>query len=177
VIAHPCPKSHGEGRVEARRKIEVKIPAGVDTGARLRLHGEGEHGRRGGPPGDLYVVVAVAPHPEFQREGPNVHSVLAMSYPEAVLGATIEIETLHGPQAIEIPPGTQHGAELRLRGKGVAKLGARGLGDHVVHVALRVPDTKELGPDEIALLRKLAEIQGTKVRERTVLDKVKDLFG
>jgi molecular chaperone DnaJ len=177
VIADPCPKCRGEGRVEARRKIEVKVPAGVDNGARLRLSGEGEHGRRGGPPGDLYVVIAVEPHPDFERQGANVHSMLAVSFPEAVLGAKIEVETLHGPQMVELAPGTQHGAELRLRGKGVAKLGGRGQGDHVVHVALRVPDTKELGADEIALLQKLADIQGSKVRERSVLDKVKDLFG
>jgi len=177
VIANPCPKCRGEGRIEARRKLEVKIPAGVDTGARMRLQGEGEHGRRGGPPGDLYVVIQVAAHAEFQREGANVHSVLPVSYPEAVLGAAIELDTLHGPQTVEVPPGTQHGTELRLRGKGVAKLGARGVGDHVVHVALRVPDTKEMTPDEIALLQKLAEAQGSKVRERSVLDKVKDLFG
>ncbi len=106
-----------------------------------------------------------------------MHSVLAVSYPEAVLGAKIEVETIQGAETVDVPPGTQHGAQLRLRGKGVQRLGARGLGDHVLHVALRVPDTKDLSADEISLLQKLAESQGSKVRERTVLDKVKDLFG
>ena len=177
TVADPCPKCRGEGRAQARRTIEVKIPAGVDNGSRLRLSGEGEHGRRGGPPGDLYVVIAVEAHADFEREGAHVHSVLALSYPEAVLGASIEVETVQGAEQVSIPPGTQHGAQIRLRGKGVARLGARGHGDHVLHVALRVPDTKELSEDELALLQKLAETQGSKVRERTVLDKVKDLFG
>jgi molecular chaperone DnaJ len=177
VVADPCAKCRGDGRTQARHTIEVKVPAGVDTGARLRLQGEGEHGRRGGPAGDLYVVITVAPHSEFEREGAHVHSVLAVSYPEAVLGAKIEVETIHGAETVDVPPGTQHAAQLRLRGKGVQRLGSRGHGDHVLHVALRVPETKDLSTDEIALLQKLAESQGSKVRERSVLDKVKDLFG
>jgi len=156
----------------------VRVPAGVDTGARLRLVGEGEHGRRGGRSGDLYVVLHVEPDPRFERHGADVLGVVEVSYPQAVLGATVEVETLHGRQPLELPPGTDPGEEFRLRGKGIARLDGRGRGDHVARVALRVPDPKELGEEETRLLRRLAELSGESVRaERKVMKKVKDLFG
>jgi molecular chaperone DnaJ len=178
TIPDPCPKCGGEGRVERNRTLEVKIPAGVDTGARLRLVGEGEHGRRGGSRGDLYVVVAIAPHERYEREGTHVHAEVEIGFAQAALGATVEVGTLHGPKPLEIPSGTQHGAQFRLKGQGIPRLGGTGRGDHVAHVALRVPRPSELTEDQRALLAKLGELEGRPVREeRGVLDRVRDLFG
>jgi molecular chaperone DnaJ len=177
VVKNPCAKCHGEGRVEAERSLEVKIPAGVDTGARLRLAGEGEQGRRGGRRGDLYVILHVAAHERFERDGAEVWSALELSFPQAALGATVDVETLHGPVPLEIPPGTQPGKEFRLRGKGMARLGSSGKGDHHVRVAVKVPDPRHLSDEQAQLLRRLAELDGKPVREdRGVLDKVRDLF-
>lgn len=178
VITDPCKDCHGEGRVECERSIEVKIPAGVDTGTRLRLTGEGEHGRRGGRTGDLYVDILVQDHPTFEREGPHVRSWLNLSYVEAVLGTTAEIETLHGTTFVEIPPGTAHGKEFRISRQGIARLDGRGQGDHIARVRLDVPHPRHLSETEIEILRQLAEAQGKEVRgERGVLNRVRDLFG
>jgi len=178
VVEQPCAECRGKGQVERRRKIQVRVPAGVERGARLRLAGEGEHGRRGGPAGDLYVVLHVAPHPAFERAGADVHAPLEISYAQAVLGAKVAVETLHGPAALDLPAGTQHGEEFRLRGQGVARLGGKGRGDHVVRVSIHVPELRDLSAEEVDLLRRLAEVEGKTVREeKSVLDKVKDLFG
>jgi molecular chaperone DnaJ len=178
VVRDPCPACRGEGRRERRRTIAVKVPAGVDTGARLRLSGEGEHGRRGGRTGDLYVVLHVEPDARFERHGADVLGLVEVSYPQAVLGATVEVETLHGPAPLAVPAGTGFGEEFRLRGKGIPRLDGRGRGDHVARVALRVPAPKELSAEELALLRQLAELEGKPVRPgRKGLGKVKDLFG
>ena len=165
VIDDPCQVCQGEGRVEKERSIEVKIPAGVDTGARLRLRGEGEHGLLGGPQGDLYVVMHVEPHETFRREGPHVLSELEIAYPQAVLGAEVEVETLHGKSAVEVPPGAQHGQEFRLRGEGIERLDRGGRGDHLVFLRVRVPHPRELDEERVDLLRRLAEAEGTPVRE------------
>ncbi|MDP9121362.1 MAG: molecular chaperone DnaJ [Acidobacteriota bacterium] len=178
VIKDPCSECQGEGRVERERSISVKIPAGVDTGARLRLTGEGEHGRRGGPPGDLYVVIQVRPHKRFRRDGSAVFSELAISYPQAVLGTTIEVDTLHGTAPLDIPTGTASGRDFRLRGQGIERLDGSGRGDHVVSVRVEIPNPRDLSDEEIQLLRRLAEIGGHPVKEeKTVLDRVKNLFG
>jgi molecular chaperone DnaJ len=178
TIADPCKGCRGEGRVERVRNLEVKIPAGVDTGARLRLVGEGEHGRRGGPKGDLYVVLGIAPHERYERDGNQVHSEVEVGYAQAVLGATVDVETLHGRKELEIPAGTKHGEQFRLRGQGVPRLGGSGKGDHVAHVAIRVPRPAELTDEQRALLARLGELEGRPAREeRGVLDRVRDLFG
>jgi molecular chaperone DnaJ len=177
VIDDPCASCHGEGRIEREHSLSVKIPAGVDTGARLRLSNEGEHGRRGGPPGDLYVVLQVLPHKVFRRDGSSVLSRLTISYPQAVLGAAIEVDTLHGKSTLDIPAGTTHGRDFRLRGQGVPRLDGSGKGDQVVSVAVEIPNPKDLSPEEVQLLRRLAEIRGHTVKEeKTVLGRVKDLF-
>lgn len=178
TIPNPCKSCRGEGRVEMLRTLEVKIPRGVDTGARLRLVGEGEHGRRGGPRGDLYVVLAVAPHERFEREGQHVLSEVAIGYSQAVLGAEVEVETLHGKEELAIPPGTRHGEQFRLKGKGIDRLGGSGRGDHIALVAIRVPAAGDLDDEQRELLRKLAELEGRPVKEeRGVLNRVRDLFG
>ncbi len=178
VITDPCETCAGSGRVERKRSLEVRIPPGVDTGTRLRLAGEGEHGQRGGPVGDLYVDILVEPHREFARQGENVLSEVEITYPQAVLGASLEVRTLHGEAALEVPAGTPHGREFRLRGKGVERLDGRGRGDHVVRVLVAVPHPRQLSDEHLDLVRQLAEIEGSEVRgERRVLDRVRDLFG
>jgi molecular chaperone DnaJ len=179
VISDPCKECGGEGRVEKERSMSVQIPAGVDTGARLRLVGEGEHGRRGGPAGDLYVVVQVRPHAKFRRDGATVFSKFAISYPQAVLGTTVEIDTLHGKSSLDVPAGTPHGKDFRLRSQGIERLDGSGKGDHVVTVEIEVPNPRSLSDEEQQLLRRLAEIGGHAVREeRGVFDRVKkNLFG
>jgi len=178
VIQDPCPDCQGAGRIEKLHKVEVEIPAGVDTGNRLRLSGEGEHGVRGGPPGDLYVDVVVEPHPIYERRGSDVITQLPIGFAQAVLGATLEVETLHGTEKVRIPAGTAHGRELRLHGKGIPKLGRSGRGDHVVVVEIEVPDPKELSEEQRELLHRMAELDGQEVdAERGVFERVRDLFG
>jgi molecular chaperone DnaJ len=178
TIDDPCTNCQGEGRVEREHSLSVKIPAGVDTGARLRLSAEGEDGRRGGPTGDLYVVLQVLPHKSFRRDGSAVLSRFTISYPQAVLGASLEVDTLHGKAPLDIPAGTSHGRDFRLRGQGVPRLDGSGKGDHVVTVSVEIPNGKDLSPEEAELLRRLAEIRGQSVKEdKSVLDRVKDFFG
>ena len=178
TISDPCRDCRGEGRVEMSRTLEVKIPRGVDSGARLRLVGEGEHGRRGGPRGDLYVVLSVAPHDRFERDGHNVLSEVEIGYAQAVLGAEVDVETLHGKEELVIPPGTHHGAQFRLRGKGIDRLGGSGRGDHIALASIHVPKAGDLDDEQRELLRKLAEQEGRPVKEeRGVLHRVRDLFG
>ena len=178
VITDPCTACHGEGRVERERSIEVKIPPGVDTGTRLRLSGEGEHGRRGGRTGDLYVDILVEPHQQFDREGPHTSSVVELSYVQAVLGTEVQIETLHGETVLDVPAGTEHGHEFRLAGEGIQRLDGRGQGDHFAQIKLIVPHPRDLSSEQIELLRELAEAEGKDVHEeRGVLHRVRDLFG
>ncbi|MEM6702150.1 MAG: molecular chaperone DnaJ [Acidobacteriota bacterium] len=178
LISNPCAECRGEGRVERERKVQVKIPPGVDSGARLRMTGEGEHGVQGGPQGDLFIVLHVEPHERFERHGADVIDRVSVSYPQAVLGATVPVETIHGEDRLEIPAGTQIGALFRLKNKGIARLDGRGFGDHVVEIGLEVPNGKKLAEEELELLERMAELAGDEVsREKGVLGKVKDLFG
>ena len=177
-IEKPCPDCRGEGLVERSRQLELRIPAGVDSGARLRITGEGEDGRRGGPRGDLYVLLRVAEHERFQRQGADVHAVEEIGYAQAVLGARLEVETLHGKSELEVPAGTRPGERFRLRGKGVDRLGASGRGDHWIEIAFAVPRESELSDEQRELLRKLGELENRPAREeRGVLDRVRDFFG
>ena len=176
VVADPCRSCRGEGRVERERSIQVTIPAGVDSGSRLRLTGEGEHGRFGGPAGDLYVVIAVEPHERFERDGAHVYSRLVVSYPQAVLGAPLVVETLHGEAPLDLPAGTPHGREFRLRGKGIERLDRSGRGDHVVRIEVEVPHPRDLSEEELGLLRQVAELREQPVRADGVLGRVKKMF-
>ncbi|MDX1632525.1 MAG: molecular chaperone DnaJ [Thermoanaerobaculia bacterium] len=177
VVEEPCPQCRGQRRIEREREIEVKIPAGVDTGARLRLAGEGEHGVSGGPSGDLFVVIRVEEHPRFHREGPHVLSEEEISYSQAVLGGEVEVETVHGTTELEIPAGTEPGSQFRLEDEGVPRIDGRGRGDHIVQVRLRIPEVRKLDEEEREVLSRLAELEGRPIKERrTVTDRVKDLF-
>jgi molecular chaperone DnaJ len=176
-VTDPCPECSGAGRVEKEHLLEVGIPAGVDTGTRMRLTGEGEHGRFGGPAGDLYVDIVVEPHPIFGRRGADVVSEVAISYYQAVLGADIEVRTLHGDVPLEIPAGTAIGTDFRLKGKGIQRLEGRGQGDHVVLIRVEVPHPRDLDPRAVELLRQGAQIDRRPVKgERKVMDRVRGLF-
>jgi molecular chaperone DnaJ len=178
TVEQPCPDCHGHGRIERRRQVEVRIPAGVDDGARLRLTGQGEHGRRGGRTGDLYVILSVAPHERYHREGTHVLAVEEIGYAQAVLGAEIEVETLHGREKLSVPAGTAPGRQFRLKGKGVPRLGGSGRGDHVVEISVHIPKPGALNDEQRTLLARLAELEGRPARiEKSVLKRMKELFG
>ncbi len=176
-VVDPCRECHGDGRREHQQSRKVTIPAGVETGLRLRLRGEGEHGRRGGPPGDLDVLIHVEPHERLVRDGADVHEEIPLAYSQLVLGTSIEVETLHATEKIKVPSGTTPGHEFRLRGKGIQHLSSTRHGDHIAHVVLRVPRPKELDEQHLELLHQLAELQGVEVHSGGVMDKVKSFFG
>ncbi len=180
VITSPCLQCNGAGRLEREHSLQLTIPAGVDHGTRLRLDSEGEHGQRGGQPGGLYVVIRVETHDEFERDGFDVLSEVTISYSLGVLGGKIEIATIHGTELLSVPPGTQPGKVLRLRGKGIPRLGGGGKGDHRAVVRLVVPRARDLPPEQVELIEQMAragngEAQGAR-EERNVIDRVKDLF-
>ena len=155
VIADPCSACGGQGLQQVRKKLRLNIPAGVDSGTRLRVAGEGNAGQRGGPAGDLYVFLSVQPHPTLRRDGTTIHSEVTVNYLQAILGDTIEVETVDGPEKLEIPAGTQPGATLTLANKGVPKLGnpvARG--NHQIAVKVQLPT--KLNAEERELLEQLA---------------------
>jgi molecular chaperone DnaJ len=155
VIADPCNACGGQGLQQVRKKLRINIPAGVDTGTRLRVANEGNAGQRGGPAGDLYVFLTVQSHPHLRRDGINIHSEVTVNYLQAILGDTIEVETVDGEEQLEIPAGTQPGAVLTLTGKGVPKLGnpvARG--NHLIAIKVQLPT--KLNREERELLEQLA---------------------
>ncbi len=139
-VTDPCGECGGQGRKQMPKRISVKVPAGVDSGSRLKMSGEGEPGANGGPHGDLYVVIGVEPHGFFQREGSDLYCEIPVSFGQAILGDEIEVPTIDGSASrLKIPGGTQPGAGFRLRGKGAARLGSRTRGDQVVVVNIAVP--------------------------------------
>ncbi|MCE5365136.1 molecular chaperone DnaJ [Pseudomonas anguilliseptica] len=139
MITDPCGSCHGHGRVEEHKTLSVKVPAGVDTGDRIRLSGEGEAGAMGGPSGDLYVVVNVREHAIFQRDGKHLYCEVPISFADAALGGELEVPTLDGRVKLKIPEGTQTGKMFRLRGKGVAPVRGGGAGDLMCKVAVETP--------------------------------------
>ena len=158
VIAEPCQECSGEGRVRTRRTVGVDIPAGVESGTRIRLTGQGEVGPGGGPAGDLYVEMRERAHPVFTRRGDDLHCSVELPMTAAALGTVIQLETLDGPRDVDVKPGTQPNEVVTLRGLGVGRLQATGRGDLHVHVDLRVPT--RLDGDQERLLRELAELRG-----------------
>ena len=139
IIASPCRACRGRGRRPIARSVEVKIPAGIMEGQRLQMRGRGHEGEPGAPAGDLYVGVRVATDPRFERDGNDTVAVLSLPFTRAALGATITVETLDGPEQVELKPGTQPGDVVVLRGKGVPVLNGRGRGDHRLHLDVMLP--------------------------------------
>jgi molecular chaperone DnaJ len=173
-IKEPCTSCRGTGRVQKERKIEVKLPPGVDTGSRLRISGEGEAGIRGGPPGDLYVVIHVRPHEIFKREEDDIIIELPISFSQAALGTELDVPTLEGKARIKIPEGTQPGTSFRLRGKGIPHLRGYGRGDQHIKVNVNIP--KKMTARQKELLREYAHLSGEDVNapDKGILDKMKD---
>jgi molecular chaperone DnaJ len=155
LIDSPCRNCRGTGLVKKRRKISVKIPVGIDEGYQLRLRGEGEMAPNGGEAGDLYVLVHIAQHELFMREGDDLWHVLMISYPQAALGTEVSVPTLDGPTTVQIRPGTQAGETIRLKGKGMPRFRGYGKGDLLVRVGISVPE--KLTSKQRALLEQLAE--------------------
>ncbi|MBC8460645.1 MAG: molecular chaperone DnaJ [Deltaproteobacteria bacterium] len=156
IIAEPCPTCHGEGTVAQTRRLTVKIPAGVDTGAMLRLSGEGEAGVRGGPAGDLFVVIHMQPHPVFERQGNNILSKAKVSFTKAALGGEIKVPTIQGSAILKIPTGTQSDQVFRLAGQGIKPASGKA-GDQLVQVMITVPKTLTTRQEE--LLEELARLE------------------
>ncbi len=175
VIPNPCFECSGDGRVRTRRTLTIRVPAGVDTGTRIQLAGEGEVGHGAGPAGDLYVEVAVAGHPTFQRRGDDLHATLEVPMTAAALGATLTLQTLDGPQEVDVRAGAQSGDRVTLRGLGVTHLRASGRGDIVVHIIVQTPT--RLDPDQEELLRKLAALRGEEHPEGRAANPDGSLFG
>jgi molecular chaperone DnaJ len=176
VIADPCPICRGEGRANKEIKLNVKVPPGVEDGTRIRYTGEGDVGRAGGPKGDLYVVLAIKAHDFFTRDGHDLFCVIPISFPQAVLGAEIQIPAIGGEVTLKIPEGTQSGKELRIRGKGVPFLNERGSGDLVAKVVVEIP--RKLSKTQRELVNKLAETMTVDNQPATpsLIEKMKDLF-
>ncbi|MDD0854462.1 molecular chaperone DnaJ [Halobacteriovorax sp. GB3] len=177
TISDPCGTCHGEGRARKESELSVKIPAGIDEGQRLKLSGEGDAGAQGGPDGDLYVVIQIEEHEIFERDGFDVHCTVPVSFSQAALGAEIEVPTLDGKVLVNIPTGTQSGRKMRLKGKGIQRLGGYGgNGDCILHIHVETPT--KLSSEQKELFQKLAEIEHENCNpmSRGFFDKVKDLF-
>ncbi|HSU19629.1 MAG TPA: molecular chaperone DnaJ [Acidobacteriaceae bacterium] len=176
VVRNPCKTCRGDGRVQREHKILVKVPAGVENETRIRYGGEGDAGRWGGPSGDLYVVLEVKPHKFFERDGDDLHCVMPISFPQAALGTELTIETLHGPENMKVPEGTQSGKEFRMKGKGVPHLNSSGRGDLIVEVRVQTPS--KLTKQQKELMRQLSETMSVDnvPQSRGLFDKVKEMF-
>jgi len=158
IVEHPCAECAGDGRVRARRTLSVKIPAGIETGMRIRLTGEGEVGPGRGPSGDLYVEVSERSHPTFTRDGDDLHCRLALPMTAAALGMSVKLDTLDGDEEIDIAAGTQPDAVITLRARGIPHLRGTGRGDLHVHLDVAVPT--RLDAEQEQLLRELARLRG-----------------
>lgn len=180
-IPSPCNECGGEGRVRSRRSLTVKIPAGVSTGTRIQLAGQGEAGTAGGPSGDLYVEIRVASHATFSREGDDLHATLGVPMTAAALGSEMTLETFDGEQQITLRPGTQSGDVVTLHALGVARLRGMGRGDLLVHIKVETPT--KLDAEQEELIRQLAKLRGEQVGEGKlvgtggVFAKLRDKFG
>jgi molecular chaperone DnaJ len=176
LIVDPCPTCKGDGRQQKDHTILVKVPAGVEDGTRIRYQGEGDAGRFGGPAGDLYIALTVKSHKFLERDGDNLHCVIPISFPQATLGAEIEIATLEGPHTLKIPEGTQSGKEFRIRNKGVPYLNRNGKGDMIVEVRVQTPT--KLTKAQRDLMKQLQETVtvANTPSHRGLFDKVKDIF-
>ena len=176
IVTNPCGECKGDGRVRKRKKLNVKIPAGVSSGTRLRMSGEGEAGVNGGPSGDLYLLIDVAADKRFERKGDDLHMSVDITVPQASLGCDIKIETFEGSESLTIPAGTQPGSVLRIKNRGMSRLRGSGKGDLNIHIKVEVP--KNLSEKSRELMVRLAEEMGVEVhKNKSVFEKVKKVFG
>ncbi|NSW83275.1 MAG: molecular chaperone DnaJ [Syntrophothermus sp.] len=179
VIEKPCKKCGGSGRARKTRKVTLRIPAGVDTGSRLRMAGEGEPGQYGGPPGDLYVYITVRPHKVFERQGNDLVCEVPISMVEAALGAEITVPTIEGEHKLTVPEGTQTGTVFRIKGKGVPNLRTHRRGDELVKIRVKTPTG--LSERQRELLQEFAREEHREKelpkKEKGFFDKFKDAFG
>ena len=177
VIRDTCGSCGGSGVMRRQHKLSIRIPAGVDTGSRLKLRGEGEAGQNGGSSGDLYVVLHVREHALFTRQGLDIVCEVPISFTQAALGTEIDVPTLHGKMKMKIPAGTQSGSAFRLRGKGVPDVRGYGHGDHLVRVVIETP--KKLSAKQREALEEFARLSGEEVHPITkgFFDKVREMFG
>jgi len=176
IVSDPCTTCRGDTRTHKEIKLTVKVPPGVEEGTRIRYGGEGDAGRFAGPTGDLYIVLSIRAHDFFVRDGHDLRCVIPISFPQAALGAEIEIPAVDGEVTLKVPEGTQSGKELRVRGKGVPYLNEKGRGDLVVKVLVQIP--KKLTRAQRDLVAQLAESLAVenKPTSHGLLDKMKDLF-
>lgn len=173
-ILHPCRTCAGKGRVRQGETLTVRVPAGVDDGAQLRVSGRGEAGARGGRSGDLYVQIRVLPHEIFRRAGDDLGCEVSVPMTTAALGGTIDAPTLDGPDPVDIEPGTQSGEVITLKGRGMPHVGGRGRGDLVALLKVETPTDLDL--EQAELLQRLAELRDEKVGARRLFDKLKEAF-
>lgn len=174
VIPDPCPTCSAQGRIPSTESLTLEVPAGIEDGAHLRVHGRGAAGTRGGRSGDLYVVVNVAPHDIFKRAGADLGCEVSVPMTVAALGGEVAIPTLDDEEVVEVKPGTQSGEVVRLKGKGMPRLGRHGRGELVA--LLRIETPTNLDEEQETLLRKLAEARGESVGERGLFGRIREVF-
>jgi molecular chaperone DnaJ len=174
VISHPCDACAGRGRVEAQTRLSVTVPAGVDDGSRIRIANSGEAGLHGGPPGDLYAYLTIAPHRIFRRNGRDTYVDVPVRFTDAALGASLAVPSLGGDVELTLPPGTQSGTTIRLRGHGMPSVRGAQHGDHHVTVHVAVPT--KLGKRQRELLEEYARSGGDSIDDRSFFERVKDAF-
>lgn len=177
IIKEPCEHCKGYGQVRKDRKIDVRIPAGIDDGQAISIRGEGDHGKRGGPSGDVILQINVKAHPLFKRRGDDVICEFPVTFVEAALGAELEVPTLDGKVRYSIPEGTQSGSVFRLREKGITHLNGRGRGDQLVYIQIEVP--KNLSAAQKDILKQFAQATGNKnyKTKQKFMDKLKSSLG
>jgi molecular chaperone DnaJ len=185
IVSNPCPTCRGAGRIQKERKLTVKIPAGIASGQRLRLSGEGEAGAASGPPGDLYVVIHVQDHSFFHRDGNDLHCEIPLNFTTLALGGEITIPSLEGEESFKVPEGTQTGSTFRLRGRGMPDVtGRSGRGDLMITVKAITP--KKLTREQKKMMEQLSAMlpkekfeptPRDEQEERGLFDRVKDIFG
>ncbi|MBV8245939.1 MAG: molecular chaperone DnaJ [Candidatus Eremiobacteraeota bacterium] len=175
IIATPCHVCDGRGRREVERKLQVRVPAGVDDGSRIRISGSGEAGIRGGPPGDLYVYLGIMPHERFRRDGMDTYTDFVVSFPQAALGGQMKVPSLDGELVLALHPGTQNGTTYRLRGHGMPSVRGSQRGDHIVTVHVAVPT--KLSKRQRDLLEEYVRAGGDRIdEEKSFFERVKDAF-
>lgn len=176
INPNPCKQCSGQGRLKKKVDIQVKVPAGIDEGQRLKLSGEGDAGQYGGPSGDLYVHIGIEKHEIYERDGFDVYCRIPVTFSQAALGASIHVPTLHGKVEVKVAPGTQSGQRMRLKNKGIARLGSHGLGDQILEIQVETPT--KLNSKQEELFKQLSEFDNSASNPigKGFFEKVRDLF-